>query len=333
MMNEYDYEQLGELCDNFDLVGYVSQFCELKGRGPEYSTSCLRHKDINPSLFLNSENNRWYCHSCHTKGTILQWLMYQEGLSYKEAINKLQDLTGKEIREVVPTTSMKIFKEMQSLNHEEEPVVREILPESYLDQFEIIEGEPHEWIEEGISPEMIKKYDIRIDPKGNRIVYGVYDANGNLIGAKGRTRFASYQLLGIKKYKNYLKVGTTDYLQGMKQNLPNIKAKKSMIVVEGLKSVMKIDQWGYDTGVATETSYLNDAQAKIIIASGCNEVTFAFDQDVTYANALKSANKVKKWTNCYIILDKNGLLKPKDSPCDEGREVWEQLYRERIRII
>ena len=77
--------------------------------------------------------------------------MYQEGLSYKEAINKLQDLTGKEIREVVPTTSMKVFKEMQSLKHEDEPVVREILPESYLDQFEIIEGEPHEWIEEGIS--------------------------------------------------------------------------------------------------------------------------------------------------------------------------------------
>jgi DNA primase len=259
--------------------------------------------------------------------------MYQEGLSYKGAINKLQDLTGHELKPVLATTSLKVFKEMQSLGHEDEPVVREILPESYLDQFEIIDGEPHEWIEEGILPETMRKYGIRIDTKGNRIVYGVYDANGNLIGAKGRTRFASYELLGIKKYCNYCKVGTTDYFQGMKENLPNIKAKKSMIVVEGLKSVMKIDQWGYDTGVAAECSYLNDAQAKIIIASGCEEVIFAFDQDVTYADALKSANKVKKWTNCYVMIDRKGLLKPKDSPCDEGREVWEQLYNERVRVI
>lgn len=329
----YDQDQLTEICNSFDLADYVAQNYYLKGNGPEYMTSCLRHKDVKPSLAINSANNQWFCHSCHKGGGPIQWLMLEEGMTFLQAVEKLQKLTGRELKVTVPTTSMQLFKKIKALDVTGVPNQREFLSDDYLNQFQTVENEPHEWIEEGILPETMRFFEVYLDPKANRIVYAVRDSNGNLIGVKGRTRFENYKLLGITKYINYTKVGSTDYFQGMYQNKSNILAKRSMIVVEGLKSVMKLYQMGYDTAVAAETSYLNDAQARIILEMGVDEVTFAFDQDVTYQDALKSINKVKQWTNCYVVIDNNGLLQPKDSPCDEGKEVWEKLYADRKRVL
>ena len=332
----YDREQIKELCDRFNLFEYIDENYEVARYGDECMVHCPAHVDKNASLAVNTKTNEFYCHSCHAGGGPIQWFMKIEKLSFQQAVDKLSDLTGVEVKKTYKPSSLKFFNELKSIDEMQfyVPPERQILTLDYYNQFEIPpDGEPAEWITEGISQEMIRKYDIRLDTKGNRIVYKVYDNDDNFIAVKGRTRFANYKLLGITKYINYQRISKTDYLQGMHENRNNIIKSGECIVLEGIKSVMKIDSFGYSNAVAIETSVLNDDQARILIKLGCHDIVFAFDQDVSFGDALKSANKVKQWTNCYIMYDRDGLLQQKDSPCDRGKEIWDRLYKERRKVV
>lgn len=335
----FDKEELNKLRSEFDIVGYVEQTMDLKKNGDEYAAHCQRHKDDVCSCFINGAKNKWYCHSCHEGGDILDWLIKQEGLPYYKAVEKLQDLTGADLSPVYKPTSLTFFNELKATKEKmlDKPVItRAVIPESYLNHFVTEPDGPAEWREEGISAETMRRFHIMVDPKMNRIVYPVYDNDDNLIGVKGRTRFIAYKTLGIRKYVNYQKIGTTDYLQGMHENRQNIIEKDEIILLEGIKSVMKISDWGFTNGAAIETSALNDEQAKVIIQLGISSAVFAFDNDVEYANARKSAEKISRFMNAYIMYDKDGLLGDKSeklSPCDKGEEIWRQLYNERRMIV
>lgn len=334
----YEREQINELCSHLDLVEYVGRDYELKRNGDEYSLHCPCHKDLNPSMYISKTKNSFYCHSCRRKGGPLQWLISIENLTFAQAIEKLKKLTGIDIIATETASSLKFFKSMFGITHKcQKEVVRQILPEAYLNQFQVPpDGEPHEWIAEGITQEMIRKYNVLLDPRSNKIVYPVRDNDGNLIGAKGRTRFKDYKLLGIKKYSNYTRIGTTDFFQGMYENRTSILQKSEIIIFESIKSVMLADGWGYDNCVAAETSLINDYQAKILIKMGIKNVVVAFDNDVDYEAILSVANKIKRYVNVFIICDDKGLLGDKTeklSPCDRGREIWEELYREKKRIV
>ena len=208
---------------------------------------------------------------------------------------------------------------------------RDILDLSYLDQFS--DELPQEWIDEGISIEAMKAFGIKTDEKANRIIYPVYDAEFNLIGVKGRTRFSDYKALKIRKYQNYQKIGTTDYFAGMKENYEEINKQKSAIIFEGLKSVMKMYGWGYRTAIAAETSVLNDDQIILLIKMGLKDVTMALDNDVSMIQIRKCTEKLRRYTNVYAAYDRNKILSGKKmAPVDDGKFVWEKLYDERIKL-
>lgn len=335
---DYEREQLDELCNKFNLLGYVEGNFDVERRGREYAIHCPKHVDLTPSLFIKPDSNCWYCHSCRRNGGPIQWFMQIEGLTFRQSVEKLIKLTGFEIKETETASSFKFFKQLAEIQNRKDKVVeREILPESYMDQFDKLrDGEPKSWIEEGIQPEIMQKYGIRMDRKGNRIVYPVRDNNGNLIAAKGRTCFAQYKILGLTKYINYKKIGTTNYFQGMYENKESIIRSGEAIVFEGIKSVMKADAYGYSNCIAAETSLLNEAQAKILIQMGIHNVVIGFDNDVPYAELLQSANRLKRWMNVDLIIDKEGLLGSKEeklSPVDKGKEIFDQLYKERQRVV
>lgn len=334
----YEREQIDELCSRLDLVEYVGREYELKQRGDEYSMHCPCHKDLNPSMFLSRSKNSFYCHSCRRRGGPLQWMIDVEGLTFIQAIDRLKKLTGYNVTPTETASSFKFFKSVAGIvNKEEKAVEREILPETYLDQFQVPpDGEPHEWLEEGILQGVLRKYDIRIDSRGNRIVYPVRDNKGNLIGVKGRTRFKEYKLLGIKKYLNYTRIGTTDFLQGMYENREAICRKGEVIVFESIKSVMLADGWGFDNCVSAETSLINDYQARILIQMGVKNCVLAFDNDVPASEIKNSADKLRRWMNVWIVQDKNGILGDKSeklAPVDKGEKIWKELYEGRTRYV
>lgn len=328
----YDYEEVGKLADEIDLFNYASQSMKFVRRGHDsYATNCPLHIDKTPSLFITPSKNRFYCQSCKRGGSILQWLMDFEGLSFADSVDKMQTLAGHSIKSFESSEIMKVAMSFKGKPKDEKEIIRPVLShDEYVRRFE--DTCPQEWLDEGISPEVMGKYEIRVDKIANRIVYPVYDKHFNLIGVKGRTRFPNYKEMHLSKYMNYNKIYTTDYFCGMKQALDYVKSSLQIIIVEGLKSVMKLDGWGYHNVVSAETSDLNNSQVIILLELGIKEIVLAFDNDVNIDKLKHTARKINIYTNVFAVVDKRGLLSEKASPCDSGREVWEQLFAERIRM-
>lgn len=340
-MIKYDQDWLTNLCNQVDLLDYASQQFEFRRSGSDsYATICPIHGDTDPSLVITPSKNMWYCFGCKHGGNVIGWMMTYEGLSFPRAVKKLAAMVGEEIPDFEPCTSLDAYKEIAKLSggkHSKAVEKRQILPESYLDRFEIPpDGEPHEWLSEGIRPEAIKKYGIRLDTNGNRIIYPVYDDDDHLISVKGRTRFRNYKILGIAKYRFYTPIGCLDFFVGMHENRQNITKSGDAVIFEGIKSVMLADGWGYGNAVAAETSRLSDEQVGVLLKMRLRSVTLAFDSDVPREQVMEAAHKLSPFMNVYVVQDRAKLLgdpSEKMAPVDKGQEVWEQLYAERKRII
>ena len=328
-----DQDRLQELCSKVDLLEYAEKTVDFQRRGSgEMAAHCPLHEDKTPSLMISPERGLFYCHSCHVGGNIINWIMTFEHLSWNDAVSKVADLAGVDVKNLKSCEALSYFKKIKNslqtkINFVED---RQILPYSYYEQFS--KEIPTDWEREGISVEVMKQYDIRIDHGSNRIVYPVWDNNGNFIGVKGRTLFKNYQDLGIKKYLNYQKIVSTDYFMGMKENRDNILTSDTAIIFEGLKSVMHVASWGVNNGLAAETSHLNSAQVAILIQMKIKNVVIAFDKGVSLKEIKDCTKLLRKFTNVYAVYDKWGLLQDKDSPCDQGEQVWNTLYERRVKL-
>lgn len=339
MATDYDNEALMELCSKIDLFDYASKSMEFEGRGDSYAAHCPRHIDKTPSLVITPSKNLFHCFSCGCGGNILNWLMTFEHMSFNNAVEKVGSLAGVDIKNFKQCSALKVYKNISRLykNDKKECVNRTILDATEIEKYS--DETPIEWEEEGINPKIMKKYNIRIDHNANRIVYPVYDSGLNLIGFKGRTRFKNYKEMKIKKYQNYQKIGTTDFFIGMKENYENIKRQNEAIIFEGIKSGMKVEEWGYDYWLSSETGWLNDDQVLILIKLGVKNVVIAYDNDVAISKIRECTEKLRKFTNVYAVTDRRylkdrllGSSEDKLSPCDKGKEIWEILYKEKRRL-
>lgn len=331
----FDPEAVEDACSHIDLLDYASALIEFKKAGVDsYTAKCPNHNDINASLFLTPSKNLWYCFGCAKGGGIINFIMEYEHLSYVDAVKKVLGLAGVseiDARPKLRSSSLGFFKKVYGEQTVQQVAPeRDRLPEDYMEQF--ADETPEEWVEEGIDPEIMKLYGVRIDKRGNRIVYPVRDNDGNLIGVKGRTRYKDFKVLGIQKYMNYVKIGTCNYFQGMQQAADAIRESNEVIIVEGIKSVMKIRSFGMANVIAAETSRLNESQIRLLIQKRIKNIVIAFDQDVGLDKIEENTVKLRRFANVSVVFDKDGLLEPKMSPCDAGKDVWLQLYDNRIDL-
>lgn len=325
----YDQDVIEDLCSKFDLIEYVARTREVFHLSGRDYIICPFHKEKTPSLLLD-DHGCYKCFGCGKHGDAINFLMETERLSFMNAVKKIADETHTPIRDVKQCEAMRYYKEVK--RYQKSPDVQTYEPpEIPLERInDFSDDVPKEWVKEGISPSAIKKYGIRIDYRANRIVYPVYNSHFRLIGFKGRTRFENYKDLGIAKYMNYQKLGAVDYFAGMKENYDFVRESKSAVVFEGLKSVMKLDDYGNRTGIAAETCHLSEGQIRTLIKMGLKEITIAFDSDVSLDLIKECTAKLKKFMRIFVIHDRHSLLGAKEAPVDRGQEVWEQLFQERI---
>lgn len=333
---QYDNEFLRQINQSVNLVDYIGQHIELKKHGKDYFGHCPLHVDKTPSFSVNPSKNLFYCFSCSRSGGIIQYLKEYEELSFEEAVEKAARLANMDLSQMCQSKTV-LFLKNSIGNAQPSGTVstHKILPPNEIDQYE--DQIPQEWVDEGIDPDVMKLFGIRIDQISNRIVYPVYDLDGNLINIKGRTRYTNYKEMKLPKYINYYRVGTMDYFQSLNLTYPYVKQKNEIIVFESIKSVMKAYGWGFKNCVSAETHNMSKEQIELLIQLHVN-VVLAFDADVRYSDKSMRAdlNKLKMFTNVYVIEDKNKLLggaETKNAPADCGEEIWHRLYREKRKVV
>lgn len=332
---KYSQEILSSMAEQINLCEYAENLVTFtKHCGTIHYCECIFHEEKTPSLAFYETTNQFYCFGCGVHGNIYTWIQKTENKTFAEAVEKVALLTGTKTEEYIEPESINFFKELNKIQKpvKEKEVSRQIL-DMQTDYLDIYSDEiPQEWIDEGITEESMKKYNIKVDNAANRIVYPVLDANYNLIGIKGRTRFENYKILNLPKYINYKKIGALDFFTGMKLAETYIKESGKVIIVEGIKTVMKLDGWGYHNVVSAETSDITEQQLIILIRMGVKTAIIAFDEDVPLSKINKLTKDMKNYMNVEVVINKMNLLSEKDSPTDKGREVWERLYNERIRL-
>lgn len=332
---QYSQEALEEMSEKIDLLDYASHTVDfVRHSGNTYFAVCPFHNEKTASLAVNTDENFFHCFGCGRSGNIYKWIQWTEHLNFDQAVRKVADLTGSDARDYIESESLNFYKLLKRLS---EPKKSEVIQRTILDydadyKQKFKDELPEEWIAEGISPAELRKYEIRTDPASMRIVYPVYNAAFEMIGVKGRTRFKNFKQLKIMKYMNYHKIGVLDYFTGMKQAEEYINSNHEIIIVEGLKSVMKLDGWGYHNVVSAETSTLSEYQIELLIRMKIKNVIIAFDKDVHINKIKQNTRLLSKFTNVWVVVDNQKLLDEKDSPPDKGLDVWKKLYEKKVKL-
>ncbi len=335
-MSKYDGEMLKEIDDRADLIEYVSQTMELEQKGDNLWAHCPKHVDETPSLSFSIKDGFYHCFSCGRSGRMIWWLYDYEGLSFDDAVAKAARLANMDITKICQSETAIYLKKLNQMAAKTPVKVQHpVLNASEYEKYK--KEQIPEWLEEGIEQNVMDLFGIRVDPWQNRIVYPVYDVDGNLINIKGRTRYPNYKELRLSKYINYFKVGCMDYFQGLNITLTYVKQQNEIIIFESVKSVMKAFGWGYRYCASAETHSLSDEQLALLIRLKVN-VVFAWDTDVSYfdSDIKKQINALKRITNVYVIDDPDKLLGGKESknaPVDCGKEVWETLYAKKRKVV
>jgi DNA primase len=63
----------------------------LQRHGADWIGLCPFHRDTNPSLVITPAKNLWHClGACQAGGSVIDWVMRREGLSFRHAVEQLQ---------------------------------------------------------------------------------------------------------------------------------------------------------------------------------------------------------------------------------------------------
>ena len=206
------------------------------------------------------------------------------------------------------------------------------------------------WLKDGIKPEVMDKFHIGFLNAQNKITIPHFDINGRLVGIRARTLNPEE----AKEYGKYrpVQIGQTLYahplhfnLYGIYEHQDAIRKRRSAIIAEGEKSVLLDEGYygEYANAVACCGSMINKFHVSLLTnILGANEITIAFDKEYEdwrsneareYRTKIENmCRKFQGQATFYYIWDMDNLLGYKDSPFDRGKEVFEELYRHRIKV-
>ena len=204
---------------------------------------------------------------------------------------------------------------------------------------------PPEWLRDGISREAMDKFDIRYSIPQNKIIIPHYNADGELVGIRGRA-LNDWEVENVGKYMP-VKIEDKWYSHPLSLNLYGLNVTKNNIKETGIcflfeaeKSVMQMESYDrLNCAAAVCGSQFNKHALKILIKN-CHpqEIVICFDKEELpgsdeYFNKLYAiGKKYQNYADFSFIYDREKLLDLKDSPTDKGQEVFERLLQRRVKI-
>ena len=99
-MARFTEKQLNKLKTDISLVRLIqSQGYKLVKEGNSYSMNCPFHDDATPSLKISESKNVFNCFGCGESGTVIDWIMKTQSVSFRHACEILMNDAGMELDE------------------------------------------------------------------------------------------------------------------------------------------------------------------------------------------------------------------------------------------
>ena len=80
-----------------EIVELVGSYLELRRQGTGYVALCPWHDDSRPSLQVNPHRQSWKCWVCDVGGDVFSFVMRQEGVDFRQALEMLAERSGIEL--------------------------------------------------------------------------------------------------------------------------------------------------------------------------------------------------------------------------------------------
>ena len=308
---------LEELAARNPIEEVVGQYVNLRRSGSNLFGLCPFHGEKTASFSVNPEKGIYYCFGCHKGGSVINFQMEIEGLSYPDAVRALAKRVGMEVPEDEQYQSR--YRQQERLWALSKEAARFFnsqlygpagaeglayaqkrgMPKSTLTRFGIGFA-PNSWsalcdamLEKGYTEEELKQSGLAsvsqktgkiYDRFRNRLMFPIIDVRGNVIGFGGRVMDDS-----TPKYLN----SPETIIFNKRKNLFALNlAKKSklgyMILVEGYMDAVALHQYGFDCAVASLGTSLTEEHAALL-SRYTEQVMLIYDGDEAGQNATKRA--------------------------------------------
>ena len=294
---KFSTEILNEIKDKISVSQVVEKTVQLKKRGTEFVGLSPFTKERTPSFTVNDEKQFYHCFSTNKHGDIFTFLVEVGGLSFPEAVEKLADEAGVQLRTFSPAEEEKFnkskklyealeisksFFSSQIFDNDNSLALRYLknrgLSNDIINSYEIGYAPKGNKLEKylmsnGVSHEIMtlagmtikdeNKKDNFYDRFRNRIIFPIRDIRNRVVGFGGR-------VINTEDQPKYLNSPETPVFHkgGLLYNFskirPNIKNNDNLIVVEGYMDVVSLASKGLHNAVAPLGTALTETQLNLL---------------------------------------------------------------------
>ena len=310
---------IDELVARNPIEDVVGHYVSLKRSGGNLFGLCPFHGEKTASFSVAPDKGIYYCFGCHKGGSVINFQMEIEGLSYPDAVRALAKRAGMEVPEDEQYQSRyrqqerlwALHKEAARFFHSQlyAPVGREALnyalgrgmnkyilttfgvgyaPDSWDALVTALrkKGYTEQELRDSGLVTVSRKNGNLFDRFRDRLMFPIIDVRGNVIAFGGRV---------IKKDSDaakYLNSPETLIFNKRKNLFGMNLAKKTkypyFILVEGNIDVVALHQYGFDNAVASLGTSLTEEQAALL-SKYTDQVVLIYDGDNAGQNATKRA--------------------------------------------
>lgn len=293
-MARFTDEWLQELLNKNDIVDVIGGYLPLSKRGANYWAKCPWHNETRPSFSVTPSKQMFYCFSCRKGGSVINFIMEYEKVSYREAVQKLAERVGMQMPESSYDPNYKkneahklrlkqLMVDTAHYFHDnlKKPAGQSGL--SYLNQRGIISQvnkfglgyalpefddlvkflkKKGYTVKEMLDSGVAKQKGPRIyDTFRDRVMFPILDVTGSVIAFGGRIISE-----GDPKYLNSPETALFNKRKNL-YNLFRVKKErdlKAIILAEGYMDVVSLAAAGINVAVASLGTALSDDQARLI---------------------------------------------------------------------
>ena len=305
-MANISYEEILSIQRKANIVDIIRDYVPLTQRGKNYFGICPFHDDHNPSMSVSPEKGVYKCFVCGNAGNVFNFVMEYEKVSFYESVKIVADKIGVSID--ISTSKKENTKKSPLYD------IYNISYKFYQNNLNTVYGKDAKkyLLNRKIDEDVIKNFNIGLSlsdselcnalkAKGfkdddivssgvavqngnniydiykNRIMFPLYDLEGNVVGFSGRI----YNQKSESKYINtketeIFKKGELLYNYHIAKK--EARKEKNIIVVEGFMDVIRLSTIGIVNVVASMGTAVTKYQLNLIQKLAPN-ITLMFDGD------------------------------------------------------
>lgn len=310
----------------------------IKNHAKEYRCGLNGHHN-KTSVVVNSETGKirvYHSENETVKGDIITLCMHILNISFPDANKYLHKLLGLEYKYTIKKTKEKqydpldIFKKIKTCSRVDVNDI-EVFDEKSLKDF--IPYNHIDWFREGIMQWTCDEFNIGFSNEKKRIIiphrWWCGDRN-DYVGIIGRTIIKEYDLLDIPKYYPLKSYPKSLNIYGLQENYKHIQEAGYINVCESEKGVLLRHSKNDKTFGALCGHEISPEQTKILISLDV-DIIIQVDEGISINHIRYLCEKFYNIRNVYYVFDKWGLLKPKESPTDKTNDIYNFLWKYKIK--